>query len=298
MKLSPKAQASLNQVIEKFKSGDLSPVVEIARLHRKGDPVPFDTWSFCNRIVAYIQTGSTDLRGYDQWRQVGRQVKQGARAAFILAPRFRKEKNNKTGEEEQVMAGFLTVPVFPYHDTEGDPLPDSDFTPRQLPPLADVAARLGVTLTWQPLPPDRLGQWNGQDQIDLGTHDASTFFHELTHAAHTQLDGPKTVKGQDPHRETIADFTGKSHLAFSLANLWGKAQRFAACILMHLYDLGDRTGNTWSYITAYHQDPLTAIVKALSKVERVLALLLDGADDTSPPTGGIEGGRKETNVLP
>ena len=261
MKLSPKAQASLDRVIEQFKTGDLSPVVAIARLHRQGDPLPFDTWSFSNRIMAYIQSGSTDLRGYRQWQTAGRQVKKGSTAAFILAPRIKKDD-----DDNAQIIGFLSVAVFPADDTEGDPLPEYDYTPAQLPPLADVARRLGVKTTWQPLPPNRLGQWDaGRSEIDLATHDESAFFHELAHAAHTRIDGPKQRPGQDPTRETIADFT--------------------ACVLMQLYGLGDRTGNTWQYIAHYHKDPLTAITKALSKVEQVLALLLD------VPT-------EETNVLP
>ena len=53
---------------------------------------------------------------------------------------------------------------------------------------------MGVKTTWQPLPPDRLGQWNaGKNAIDLATHDTSTFFHELAHAAHTRIDGPNDL---------------------------------------------------------------------------------------------------------
>ena len=44
--------------------------------------------------------------------------------------------------------------------------------------------------------------------------------------------------------------------------------------MMHLYGLGDRTGNCWQYIQVYAPDPLQAIVKALSTAEKVLALLL------------------------
>ncbi len=250
MKLSPKAQASLNQVIQQFKAGDLSPIVEITRLHRKGDPVPFDGWSFCNRILAYIQSGSTDLRGYKQWRQVGRQVQKDTNGAFILVPCFKKDD-----DDEETIAYFKAVAVHPVENTTGDPLPESDYTPAQLPPLADVAQRLGVSVTWQPLPPGRLGQWSAVlNTIDLGTHDHSTFFHELAHAAHTRIDGPKKTPGQDPRREAIADFS--------------------ACVLMHLYGLGDRTGNTWRYIQSYHKDPLTAITRALAKVEQVLQLIL------------------------
>ena len=100
---------------------------------------------------------------------------------------------------------------------------------------------------------DRLAE-GADNEIDLATHDQSIFFHELAHAVHTQIDGPKKTRGQDPDREAIADFT--------------------ACVLMHLYGLGDRTGNTWSYIQSYHKNPLTAITRALSKVEQILALIL------------------------
>jgi hypothetical protein len=86
MNLGPNAQAALDQVVEQFKSGDLAPVVKIARLQRNGDPIPSDKWSLSNRILAFVQTGSYDCRGYRQWQQVGRFVKRGSKAAFIFGP--------------------------------------------------------------------------------------------------------------------------------------------------------------------------------------------------------------------
>lgn len=60
--------------------------------------------------------------------------------------------------------------------------------------------------------------------------------------------------GQCTGQETIAEFT--------------------AAVLMRLYGLGDRSGNCWRYIAGYAKDPLRAIVRALTTVEKVLALLL------------------------
>jgi hypothetical protein len=54
MKLSDKAHAALDRVVEQFQSGDLSPVIKIACLQRQGDPLPSEKWSLCNRILAYI----------------------------------------------------------------------------------------------------------------------------------------------------------------------------------------------------------------------------------------------------
>ena len=121
-------------------------------------------------------------------------------------------------------------------------------------PLVDVAQRLGVEITWQPLPPDRLGGCSVDgSRIRLASHDAAVFFHELAHAAHARLNGGQLKGGQHTGQETVAEFT--------------------AAVLMQFYGLQDRSGNAWRYIQGYSKDPLKAIVKALSTVEKVLHLL-------------------------
>jgi hypothetical protein len=254
MRLSDKAQEALDKVVEQFQKGDLSPVVKIARIQRQGDPIPSERWSLCNRVLAYVQTGSLDCRGYRQWQHAGRHVRKGERAAFILAPCMVPVEDEKTGEAVPVLKGFRPIAVFADSQTEGEDLPEIDYSPRELPPLADVAERLGIDVTYIPLPPGRLGRCkvNGS-RIDLGSHDPQIFFHELAHAAHARVEG-RLKGGQDPRQETVAEFT--------------------AAVLMHLYGLGDRSGNCWRYIQEYAVDPLLAIVKALSTVEKVLALLL------------------------
>jgi hypothetical protein len=258
MKLTPKAQASLDKVIARFRSGDLGPVVEVALLRRKGDPVPFDKWSFGNKVMAYLQSdGSTDLRGYNQWREAGRQVKKGSYASFILVPRVVKEENGD-GEEEARLAGFLAGAVFPYHMTEGEPLPEHDYAPAEPPPLAEVAERLGVEVTWKPLPPDRRGDCDLEGtRVNLGTHDVRTWFHELAHVAHARADG-NLIAGNHAHQEIVAEFT--------------------ACVLAELYGY-DYTGNAWQYISALHKDPLTAVVKAMAEVEKVLGVIFENGKE-------------------
>ena len=57
MKLSDNAQAALDTVVQRFKAGDLSPIVELAAIAPDPDNVvPFDKWSFSNQIMAYLQT--------------------------------------------------------------------------------------------------------------------------------------------------------------------------------------------------------------------------------------------------
>ncbi len=254
MKLSPKAQKALDAVVARFQSGDLSPIVEIATIKRIGD-IPADKWTFANQVLAYMQTGTVDCRGYRQWQKAGRQVQQGSRAAFILGPcTYTREDDD--GKEYTVLTGFKTIPVFPHTVTEGEPLPDYTPEPEQLPPLVDVAGALDIALTWAPAA-GALGVCTADgSKISLGTHDAATFFHELAHAIHARINGGlqgKRNRTAYAQQEAVAEFT--------------------ATVLMHLYGLGDRTGNAWKYIQTYHKNPLAAIQRALGTVEQVLTFL-------------------------
>jgi hypothetical protein len=226
--------------------------VEVVCLRRHEADAPSQAWSLSNQVLAYVQTGSLDCRGYRQWEQVGRHVKRDSRAAYILAP-ITILVENEDGEKVSVVRGFKSVPVFAVHDTEGKPLPQVDYTPATLPPLSDVARKLGVTVCWHPTPTDRLGDCNASGtHINVGTHDVEVFFHKLAHAAHARING-QLKGGQHADQETIAEFS--------------------ACVLMQLYGLGDRSGNAWRYISCYAKDPIQAIASALTTVEKVLAAL-------------------------
>jgi hypothetical protein len=249
MKLSEKAQASLNKVVEKFKSGDLSPIVETVKLQLDPD-APALNWSLSNRVLAFTQTGTLDCRGYRQWQSVNRYVKKGSAAAYILSP-VTVKKENDNGEEARQCIGFKATPVFSVEDTDGEELPGT-MPPPELPPLDGMAQTLGISVNYMPL----VGAYGDctpdGDKIRLATHDEAVFFHELAHAAHARLE--KLKGGQHESQETVAELT--------------------ACVLMEFYGLRDNTGNAWDYIARYADDPLTAITKALKTVEDVLGILL------------------------
>ena len=252
MKLSDKARAALDKVIEQFKAGDLSPVVKMARITLPED-APARKWTFSNRVLAYVQTGSVDCRGYRQWQAVGRQVQKGSRAAYILGPIVVKKRTDE-GEEERVM-GFRAIPVISWQDTAAESGDALDYAPKELPPLMEVAQRLGVDVTYAPTRDGSLGNCKTDgSRITLGSDDPAVFFHELAHAAHRRVMGRELTGGQDPHQETTAELT--------------------AAVLMQMYG-EDRTGNAWTYIAQYNEDPLRAIMKATDEVGKVLSLLFD-----------------------
>jgi hypothetical protein len=249
MKLSPKAQLSINKVVDKFKTGSLSPIKTVTRITLDSS-APSNNWSLSNKVLAFIQSNELDCRGFKQWQKVGRQVEKGSRAVYILRPHMIKPDEN---EDKSTCIGFSPIAVFPASVTSGETnLPS--YLPIKLPPLFEIAQKFNISVKYLPVSPDKLGDCdiNGSN-INLGSHDERIFFHELSHAIHARIDG-KLKGGQQLDQETIAEFT--------------------TTVLMDFYDLGDHTGNAWKYIKQYSNDPLTAITKALGTVEKVLEVLL------------------------
>ncbi len=81
-------------------------------------------YSFRNIILAKIQLpGARFIASFQRWKELNRKVIKGEKALRILAPRFKKVEDEETGEEEQRLIGFVSVPVFDYSQTEGESLP-------------------------------------------------------------------------------------------------------------------------------------------------------------------------------
>lgn len=228
---------------------------------------PSSHWSFSNNIIMLLH-GTTDARGYRQWRQVARYVKQGSRAVYILGPIFGQRKFKETqpdpvtGEEKEievehiVVVGFKSIPVFRYEDTDGQPLPE--YKPKNPPPLLDVAHRWGVLVKYNELR-GAVGAFSqSKNEIILATEDWDAFFHELAHKGDSMLAPLKNT--QDPEQEAVAELS-----AATLARLYG-----------HNYD-----GAAWQYIARYAGERTPQAVgrlcfHVLSRVEKVLKLILAG----------------------
>jgi len=248
--MSTKSEEAITHIVEQFKSGNISKAFRAVMIKSEATDMPSEKWSFSNRVLAYMQTAELDCRGYRQWEAAKRNVKKGSQAAYIWGPCVKPDPKDK---DKTIVIGFTPIPVFSVADTEGEPLPPPpDYSPEQLPALALMAEKLGISVTYQPLPPDRYGDYApSKDRIRLGTHYAKTFYHELAHAIHNRIEGLKGVKS---HVETVADF--------------------AACVLMAIYEGEDTTGNTWEYVQVYNpKDPIKAIMKALKTVEEIVKFI-------------------------
>jgi len=118
---------------------------------RRRDGVPCRRWSWSNQLITALH-GYADARGFRQWEQVGRHVKRGEQAFYILAPCTWKvvEQDSETGAEADrvLLYGFRSVPVFGHEQTDGRPLPVYTENERFIDglPLVSVARAWGLNV--------------------------------------------------------------------------------------------------------------------------------------------------------
>jgi len=91
----------------------------------------FHHYSFNNVILIQIQDpDATRVAGFHTWKALGRSVRKGEKAIWILAPMTRKvaaddaEQADETKPGARVLSGFKPVPVFDIRQTDGEPLPE------------------------------------------------------------------------------------------------------------------------------------------------------------------------------
>ena len=266
MKLTSKAQEALDRILKSFEEGTVPEAIAKVLLPRFD--IPSNAWSLNNRLLMFL-SGTADARGIRQWRDAGRWIRKGSRAIYILVPIFvRKEKAEDGGEEagEQALVGFRCCPVFRIEDTDGDPVGYPDLEPPEPPPLYEVAQRWGLEVTYLPGNEAAYGYYSpSAGRIGLCTHDVSTFFHKLAHAAHHRVKG--TIKsGQEWRQEVTAELT--------------------AAALMHLYGERPNDGGAYMYIKEYAEgagkDVYRACMSVIADVGRCLELILSEAEKRTP----------------
>lgn len=88
----------------------------------------FRNYSFRNAMLIHSQMPSASfVAGYTRWRELGRNVIKGQKAIKVLGPRFKKELDEATGQEQNKLIGYILLNVFDASQTEGEPLPIDAF---------------------------------------------------------------------------------------------------------------------------------------------------------------------------
>jgi antirestriction protein ArdC len=248
-----KANDELKKIIDLFSKEELPCLIKKAYLENVGKPC--ESWSLGNQLLT-ILSGTSDARGFNQWIKVGRHVKKGSKAIYILAPNTRKIKDEETEEEKTIVTGFRGMPVFRFEDTDGAAL--KEYEPKTPLPLKEVAENWGIKITYSKTRRGEFGYFSPkEDRINLCVEDPDVFFHELGHLAHSKFE---TLKGgQDPEQEAIAELT-----AATLASMYG-------------YDV---KSEAYQYIKSYSQSKTPEQVgrfcmKVAGKVQKVLKLILE-----------------------
>jgi hypothetical protein len=211
-----RASNELNKIVALFSTTQLPDLCAKALI--SAPEKPSSKWSFGNQILMLL-AGTEDARGYRQWGDVGRYVRKGSKAFYILGPVFIKKRldSSDPGDDEEVdvLVGFRAIPVFRLEDSEGAELPT--YTPRDPPPLLEVAERFGMKVNYLRLSSGVYGLTDYERQIiTLATEDWTVFWHELAHAIHRSYE-PKTGHGQEPEAEAVAQL-----VAATLARLYGR----------------------------------------------------------------------------
>jgi hypothetical protein len=79
--MSNRIKEVLEGILAKFESGDIPKAVTISSFPM--DDMPSSNWSFLNKLIMYLE-GTMDARCFRQWQQIGRSVKGGSKAFYII----------------------------------------------------------------------------------------------------------------------------------------------------------------------------------------------------------------------
>ncbi len=186
--IASKAIHELGQALESGRSQALRKYLSaMAMFHR---------YSLRNvMLIAVQRPDATRVAGYQTWRQLGRQVRKGAKGILILAPITLKRTTEALGQEEEsskVAVGFRAVYVFDVADTEGQPLPElsrtegdpSGYASR----LKEFVSQCGIQLEYSDEIYPALGQCSPGRIVLLPHQSAAEEFATLAHeVAHSLL---------------------------------------------------------------------------------------------------------------
>jgi len=238
MKFYGKAEGIAIELIKLFREGNIAkPLANV--FIKRGTGAHCESWSWSNQLITYMM-GYQDAMGFQQWLKLGRTVKKGEKAFYILAPLRKNVKKEVNGKEESLsfLYGFRGIPVFGDSQTEGDPLPihGPDKFIETL-PLIELARHWGMEVkTYAGKNKPAAGFFDPtNNQIQLGVENLSTWAHEMIHKAEWMLNNcnEKEYAKNKNHAEIVAELGG--------------------CVLLHAlgHESQADVGGCWQYVSNY-----------------------------------------------
>ncbi len=277
--MNNRVKTVLQGILAKFESGDIPKAIAFSMFPIP--EIPSAKWSLVNRMLMHMAK-TRDARGIRQWNQAGRRVKKGAKAIYILVPWFVTEKDEEKDEEIRMLRGFMGKPVFRAEDTEGEPLDYEKELAIPEFPLMERAREWNIQVTGFDGHLGAYGVYSGDEKtIYLATAEETIFFHELSHAAYEKAIG-KFKEERLWAEEIVAELSAQ-----------------ALCILVGKR-ANDTLGNSYRYVERFAKaaglSPITACLKVIDDVEKVLSLILGKENRESQKKGaGKSRAGRDTN---
>lgn len=175
--------------------------------------VRFHQYSLYNQILLAF-AGCSQVAGYKKWKELGRTVKKGGRAVWILAPWLMKVEiedkvEGKEEEKKKILKGFFSVPVFDISQTEGKAVEGNMTTRSDLSfeVVKKFAHQEGFEVVFKPLEVIHGGFIDEEKNITLNSNLAEkdwtgTLIHELAHGLLGQNGTPQRVREQQAETTT------------------------------------------------------------------------------------------------
>lgn len=150
----------------------------------------FHTYSLGNRAWLLAQgCPSEPIGNYRFWQSIGRQVKRGSSAYYILRPiTIRTGEQDEDGEEITIKRFKPVKSVFPVSMTEGEPLPE--FQPREWSATRALGALAIKQVPFQLMDGNPAGYSYGRNVAinPVAPYPHKTLVHEMAHIEHGHTD--------------------------------------------------------------------------------------------------------------
>lgn len=217
---------------------------------------------------------------FQAWRAMGRMVRKGERALYVLKPRFaRRSADDGQSEDDKKLVGFGVLPLFALQQTDGPPF-ESPVTPRDFssPDFTHTVEQLRVVALAQcphvtaielraRSSDDAIGTFgwfNRRTQSIVVLTDTppqqqfATLVHELAHAI---------LHGADEHHSR------------ALKEVEAESTSFVVCHALGL----DTSSFALPYVASWAEGDLDAVAAAGENIRRASMTILDALHATSTP---------------